>query len=432
MAGPGPDPKGPLAVIGSTGLKQYSGFVVEEFLRELQGDRWRRVIKEMADQDPIVGAILFAIEMLLRKVTWNFSPGDESPEAKEESDYFDSCLHDMENPWEDTLAELLSFLPHGFSFHEVNYKVRGGESEDATRNSKFDDGRIGWRSFAGRAQDSLWKWEFDSEDQNKLVGMWQIAPPYFNPVMIPLAKALHFRTTVKKGNPEGKSILRNAYRPWYFKKNIENIEGVGIERDLAGLPVAYVPPELLDPASGPDKVLLYKAVKDIVTNIRRDQQEGVVFPMSRDEQGNKLYELSLLTTGGTRQFNTSEVITRYDQRMAMVVLADFILIGHEAVGSKALNVSKTDTFVMACGAWLDMIADEINTREVPRLRKLNGFSNPVRPQLVHGEIKDVDLEKLGKFITAISGAGMPLFPNPALEKFVLETAGLPAPAEEQA
>ncbi|WP_155274431.1 hypothetical protein [Piscirickettsia salmonis] len=44
-----------------------------------------------------------------------------------------------------------------------------------------------------------------------------------------------FRTTSRKGNPEGRSILRNAYQPWYYKKNLESIESIGIERNLVGL-----------------------------------------------------------------------------------------------------------------------------------------------------------------------------------------------------
>ena len=31
-------------------------------------------------------------------------------------------------------------------------------------------------------------------------------------------QALLFRTKSRKDNPEGRSILRNAYRPWYFKE----------------------------------------------------------------------------------------------------------------------------------------------------------------------------------------------------------------------
>jgi hypothetical protein len=36
-----------------------------------------------------------------------------------------------------------------------------------------------------------------------------------------------------------------------MKTRIENIEGIGIERDLAGLPVAWVPPDYMAPEARP-------------------------------------------------------------------------------------------------------------------------------------------------------------------------------------
>ncbi|MCB6614658.1 hypothetical protein LI127_15610, partial [Anaerostipes hadrus] len=74
-----------------------------------------------------------------------------------------------------------------------------------------------------RSQDSLYQWEYDDEDN--LIGMTQMPPPNFGLYTIPLEKAIHFRTRSRKGNPEGRSILRNAYRSWYFKKGIQEFEG---------------------------------------------------------------------------------------------------------------------------------------------------------------------------------------------------------------
>jgi hypothetical protein len=424
-----------MAVVGRSGLKQYGGFVYEEFLRELQGDRWKAAIREMTEQDPVIGAIQFVIEMLMRQVPWSVQPGlapgetKPSPDAEFHAEFFDGALHDMSQNWEDLLAEIISFLPWGFDYHEINYKVRRGpDQDDATLRSRFDDGLIGWRSFSIRSQDSRYRWEFD--DAGGVQGMWQMAPPDFTPTLIPIDKALLFRTTVHKGNPEGRSILRSAYRPWYMKKNIENIEGVGVERDLAGLPVALVPPDLLSKNAPQAKKDLRASIEEIVKNIRRDQQEGILFPREFDEQNNELYKLELLTTGGSRQFDTDKIITRYDLRIAMVVVADFIMIGQQQVGSFALVNSKTNTFTMALVSWLDMIAEVINEYAIPRLMTFNGWPINVRPKLTHGNVKDTDLVALSTFIKNLSDAGVPLLPNPDLVKYLLEEAGLPVPSEE--
>jgi len=53
------------------GTGMGSGIFYEEFLRELHGRRGVEVFKEMSENDDIIGAVLFAIEMLMRQVEWN-------------------------------------------------------------------------------------------------------------------------------------------------------------------------------------------------------------------------------------------------------------------------------------------------------------------------------------------------------------------------
>lgn len=134
----------------------------------------------------------------------------------------------------------MSFLTFGWSFHEIVYKRRAGNSRDPRLNSKYTDGLIGWQKLPIRSQETLFRWEYD--DHDNLTGMTQLPPPKYVMATIPIDKALHFRTKSRKNNPEGRSILRSAYRAWYFKRRIQEIEGVGIERDLAGLPTLTAPP----------------------------------------------------------------------------------------------------------------------------------------------------------------------------------------------
>lgn len=412
-----------LIEIGRTGLQRMGGHVYEEFLPDLMGRRAVKVYKEMSENDPVVGAILFAIDMLMRQVIWNVEPFSQRQVDLKAADFLKSCMEDMSSTWEDTISEILSMLPYGWSYHEIVYKRRLGDSRDPTKRSRFDDGRIGWRKLPIRAQESLFAWEFD--EAGGVQAMVQQAAPDYHMRTIPIEKALLFRTRAHKGNPEGRSILRSSYRPWYFKKHIEEIEGIGIERDLAGLPVAWVPPKLLSPNATPADRTLLEEIKRIIVNVRRDEQEGVIFPLIHDESGNKLYDFSLLSTGGQRQFDTDSIIGRYDQRIAMTSMADFILLGHENVGSFALSSSKTNLFAVALGAWLEAVAGVFNRHAVPRLFQLNDFDLEELPQLVPGDIEVPDLKELAEYIQSLSGAGMPLFPDEALENHLRQVAGLP-------
>ena len=50
----------------------------KEFLPELQGQRAIQVYQEMSSNDPVVGSILHAIEMLIRQVEWRVEPAGQA------------------------------------------------------------------------------------------------------------------------------------------------------------------------------------------------------------------------------------------------------------------------------------------------------------------------------------------------------------------
>lgn len=411
---------------GSTGLTRFGGWVYEEWLQNLRGIQGIKVYKEMRDNDPVVGAMLFAIEMLVREVTWDVEPAGDQPADDEAKEFLETCMRDMAFSWHDTITEILSFLVFGWSWHEVVYKRRMGSSQDPARSSRYNDGRISWRKIPIRAQETFWRWEFD--EAGDTLAMHQIPPPDYTLRIIPMEKSLLFRTKANKNNPEGRSILRNAYRPWFFKKNIEEIEAIGIERDLAGLPFATVPPELMLPDASPAKKALYQAIQTMVRNVRRDELEGMVFPAAETPDGKKTgYSFELLSSGGgRRQFDTNQIITRYNQAIAMTTMADFILLGHAKVGTMALASSKTELFSKALGAFLDCICEVFNTDAIPKLFALNAFPGITDiPKLVHGDVETPDLGELGTYITALAHAHMPLFPDDQLEDQLRLAAHLP-------
>ena len=108
--------------------------------------------------------------------------------------------------------------------------------------------------------------------------MVQMAPPDYRTVTLPIERSLLFRYRHYKDNPEGLSMLRTSYRPWYYKKRLEEFEAIGVERDLAGLPIVKVPGEMLRAKPGTDQAKIVEAFKKLVRSVRRNEQEGVVFP----------------------------------------------------------------------------------------------------------------------------------------------------------
>jgi hypothetical protein len=311
---------------------------------------------------------------------------------------------------------------------ELVYKRRAGENPNPSYDSKYSDGRIGWRKFEIRHPNTIWKWEFS--EHGDILGLWQLAPPQYLHTFIPIQKIALFRTTKNKNNPEGFSSLRRCYRAWYMKKNLENLEAVGAERDLAGLPVAKVPPDLLSANASPQQQAQLAMIKNIIVNLRRDEQEGLVWPLAYDDAGREIYKIELLASPGQRQFDSDKIINRYRQSMMMTFFADFLLLGHNSAGNRSIVEKRSSMFCTAIGAFLDIVADEVNRDVIPKLFRLNpDIECSDYPKLLHGELSEADLDALGNYFLRLSQTGMPLWPNPELQKHLMEAARAPTPVD---
>src|SRR5215472_5889937 len=290
---------------GSYGLRQYGGWIKEEFLRELQGREGARTFREMMDNSSIIGAMIFTIQQAMRKVTWRVEPANDSSEAKKYADFVDSLRGDMSHTWDDFVVEMLSMLPYGYSLHEIVYKRRLGPEPKAPKSeverpanepdelpiSQFNDGLIGWRRLPIRGQETVLKWFLD--DNGQVTGVTQ--QPWVGTLIdIPIEKLLLFRPISHKNNPEGRSVLRNAYRDYYFVKRLEELEAILFER-MGGFPVLYLPTDLIEKAAStntndPDVLAAqrtFQMYKNAISRVRVDEQMGLILPSDpyRDEDG---------------------------------------------------------------------------------------------------------------------------------------------------
>ena len=406
--------------LGVTGLRRYGPYVYEEFLPELRWPQAGRVYQEMADNDAVIGAVMYLAEMLIRGCTWEVKACGNSDVDKEAARFLSECMGDMDMSWDNTICEILSMMVYGFSFHEIVYKVRRGPEETNSKyRSKYSDGRIGWRRLPCRAQTSMAEWEFDKEGDVK--AFIQRCEPDFETVRIPMTKGLLFRTRISKDNPEGKSLLRNAYRSWFFKKHFEEIEGIGIERDLAGFPVLTAP-ENLDLWNDEDTkmVKMRNDAEALVASVRRDSEEGILLPHG--------WELKLLTSGSSRQINIGDTIDRYDNRIAITMLSDIILIGNNRTGSFALADTKQSLLAAALQAQVSNIADVFNAFAVPKLFAMNSFPGLVDlPKIVPSGIQTPSVQEVALMLRAM---GLNISKDKELLSYLWHILGFPSMSDD--
>lgn len=405
--------------IGNTGLRESSGAIYEEFLPKLQWPRAGVVYQEMSYNDPVITAILLCSRQLIRKVEWSVEPASKNEADVQAAEFLQTCMNDMGTTWSAFIDDLMSFFEYGWSYMEVVYKKRNG-SKGKKGSSKYDDNRIGWRKISGRAQTTLHSWVID--EYGSIRGMNQYTSDGI--VFIPIERALLFRTTTARNNPEGKSFLRGAYRPWYFKKHIEEVEGIGIERDLAGLPVITAPAGLdLFDKDNPKAVTTKNDALKLVSSIRRDKNEGIVLSDG--------WKIELLSSNSNRQFDTNSVINRHDQRIAITMLSDIVMMGGDKVGSFALAKTKESMLAAALDAQLANVVDILNEIAIPRLFALNTFTGlSGLPKFKVTSVITPNLTELGNFIKALSGAKMPLFPDIELENYLRRLVNFPEVSED--
>lgn len=376
------------------------------------GSNWRRdflpeegvyasqLYQEMRDTDPIIGAVFLALEAMFRQVEWQEVPADDSPEAVAWALFLKECRDDMSHTWPSFAADVLTMFVHGWSYFEVVYKIRRGPDQvDARYRSAHNDGRVGWRKFALRPQRTLSRWEYDGD--GGIQGMWQNTRTGL--VFLPIQRCLHFRTTEAGGHPEGRSFLVNARRAYRFQSRLEEFEAVGVERDLAGLPLVEVPVELLSPTATPAQKATLQVIEQVAAGVRNDERAFVLMPSSQyvvqdvDEKTGTTrtqamptgYKFSLITSGGSRAHDTDKIIKRYSQRIATSFLASFLLLGgSEGKGAQALSGDLTDLFEQAGTGFLDGMTAVINRFGVGNLMRLNGVPPQLWPTLQHGGLSE--------------------------------------------
>lgn len=418
--------------IGRTGLRHSAGIIQEEFLPALRGSKGVSVYGEMRDNDPIVNAVMLAIESQLLGLAYPITPYSEDAEDKQKAEWVEGALDDMSSTWDEVKSEAISFLQYGWSYLELCYKLRQGEDGDP--ESQHDDGFLGWRKMPIRSQDTLDHWEIDEDGgiQGMHQGAGDVMRGGARTTLIPIEKAWLLRTHSRKNNPEGRSILRSAYRPWYYKRRIEEFRAVGIERDLVGVPHFEVPARVLDPAATGLELAVREAYQQIGENLRNNEQTYLMTPLSYDAQGNPEYVTKLLSSPGTKMIDTNPVIEYYSREIAQSVLADVIIMGHEKVGTQSLAGTKDDMFTLALQSWANDIASGFNRHVLPKLFRLNGWSTTRMPKMEAGEVGTINLKDFGAFIKDLAGAGYPLFPDGELERWIADQAEMPhTPMEER-
>ena len=418
------------STLGVAGDNTHNGQIrADEFLPELRGKKAVRKYREMRDNDSTVGAVMYAVEQILRDVELHVKEANDSDAAKREKEFVESVLVDMDHTLDDHIAEAIAYLSYGFSWFEVIYKRRVGPTQRSPKKrSKFTDGRIGIHKIASRAPWTVNKFDVDQKT-GEVLGVEQSVGIMGGSNYIPTNKSLYYRTTSLNGDPSGRSILRNAYTSYEYLNNLQSIEAIAVERELAGIPVARIPAEYLSGDASAAQSSFVHNLQQILRDVKFNEQGYIILPSDTypDKDGaptnQRLVDIELMASNGKRNIDINPIINRYQHDIARSVLSEFLLLGTSG-GSYALSKSKTDLFLRALESYIQAIVDVLNKQLVERLWQLNGLNYDLMPTITAGDVAPHDLREISSFLRNLNGAGIDVSTHPEVIQDLMDLAEL--------
>jgi hypothetical protein len=308
--------------------------------------------------------------------------------------------------WPQTLTESLLMLDFGYYIFEKVFVP--GEQITSDPSAR---GKICWKKFAPRHPMDVKEWFFDFEGGPLSVDLWsspaQMAGlqggsfSYGNWTNIPVNKLLVFTFDKEAGNIEGISLLRSAYKHWYYKDNLYKIDAIQKERHGIGVPVIQLPVGY----SNDDLVL----ADNLGRNLRTNERAHVVLPPN--------WVLAFAELKG-HPVDCISSIAHHNEEIKVQILGQFL--------NTNMKTDEQDQtlFLKATRFTADIVVDTFNSYAIPQLVDMN-WAGVKYPKLVVKRIGEQEDWRTASFtIRNYVGAGV-ITPDQPLEDALRKELGLP-------
>jgi hypothetical protein len=153
--------------------------------------------------------------------------------------------------------------------------------------------------------------------------------------------------------------------------------------------------------------------------VKRNEQEGLVLQPG--------WTFELQGSPGARQFDTGDVIGRYDAKIAMSVLAQFLLLGiQNDSGSFALASVQSELFNKAVEGFAKMIANVVNYQFIGArgLSLLNDYPKDKPAYIEPVGASKLNMNDMATFLGRLFKFNV-ITPDDKLEDHVRKMTGLP-------
>lgn len=379
--------------IGSSSPSPWLSFSRKEYNRDLQGTKGLQTYDRMRKSDGIVRGTLRVVKTPVLAARWFVEPKSDKKRDENAAEFVWKCLTEyMSISWPQVLTEALLCADFGYYMFEKVWEERVIEGQK----------RMVLAKLAPRHPMDVKEWKYDSHGGPAGVVMYgtEISGPIAE-VYIPIDKLLVFTFDREAGNVEGISVLRSAYKHWYFKEQLYKIDAIQKERHGIGIPVIKLPSNF----NAEDKV----AANDLGRNLRTNERAHVVLPPN--------WELIFAKMEG-HMVDAIKSIEMHDRAIRENVLAGFLDSSNTTKEEDQVLFLKATRFIA------DIICDTFNLYLIPQLMEFN-FERVGTPRLRARRIgEQADWRTLSFAIRNLVGAGI-IRPDDRLEEWIREEMDLP-------
>jgi hypothetical protein len=394
--------------LGSAVPSPFTSWVRREYNKDLYGIKGLRIYDKMRKSDGTVRGTMRLAKTPVLAGQWSMKPASQSPQDKKVANFvWKNLTKWTTSSWPQTLTEALLMLDFGYYMFEKVF-IPG----EQITNDPDAKGKIVWQKLAPRHPMDVKEWFFDYEGGPLSVDLW--APPAMLPglqggvfqgyeqwVNVPINKLLVFSFDKEAGNIEGISLLRSAYKHWYYKDNLYKIDAIQKERHGIGVPVVQLPV-----GYSPQDLQL---ADSLGRNLRTNDRAHVVLPPN--------WTLAFAELKG-QPVDCIASINHHDTQIEKQILGQFLTTDQKT------DEQDQTLFLKATRFTADIVVDTFNSYAIPQLCDMN-WAGIEPPTLVAKRIGEQEDWRTASFtIRNYVGSGV-IVPDQPLEDAIRDELGLP-------